>query len=96
METALLRTFHAVPDPKLVVGVGDCAACGGIFDRSYASRRAVANILPVDFAVGGCPPEPRVILAEIMEAVRRRGRWADGQIVPGEVAALDRPADSVE
>ena len=73
MEEALLRTFDAMPDPKLVVAVGDCGACGGIFGRSYACRGAVANVIPVDVTVSGCPPEPRKILAGILEVLRGKG-----------------------
>ena len=40
METALKRTYHATPTPKLVVAVGDCGCTGGIFGESYASLRA--------------------------------------------------------
>jgi len=40
MEEALKRTFDAVPDPKLVIAVGDCGACGGIFGKNYASLGA--------------------------------------------------------
>src|SRR6185437_6095095 len=29
MEEALKRTYNAIPDPKLVIAVGDCGACGG-------------------------------------------------------------------
>jgi Ni,Fe-hydrogenase III small subunit len=31
MEEALRRTYDAIPDPKLVVAIGDCATCGGLF-----------------------------------------------------------------
>jgi Ni,Fe-hydrogenase III small subunit len=34
MEEALKRTYDAVPNPKLVIAVGDCGACGGIFGKS--------------------------------------------------------------
>jgi len=37
MEVALRRTYDATPDPKLVVAIGDCGACGGIFGEGYAS-----------------------------------------------------------
>ena len=37
MEEALRRTYDAVPEPKLVVAVGDCGCTGGIFGESYAS-----------------------------------------------------------
>ena len=36
MEEALRRTYEAVPEPKLVVAVGDCGCDGGIFGENYA------------------------------------------------------------
>ncbi|MEO6023195.1 MAG: formate hydrogenlyase [Burkholderiales bacterium] len=69
MEVALRRTYDATPDPKLVVAIGDCGACGGIFGESYASRGRVSNIIPVDVAVPGCPPSPARILAGILTAL---------------------------
>lgn len=70
MEEALKRTYAAVPDPKLVVAVGDCGACGGVFGGSYASRGGIANVIPVNHTIPGCPPAPAAILAGIFEAVR--------------------------
>ena len=70
MEEALRRTYDAVPDPKWVVALGDCGACGGIFGTSYASRGSVANIIPVNFTITGCPPSPTSILRGILETVR--------------------------
>ena len=70
MEEALRRTWEATPDPKLVVAVGDCGACGGIFGESYASCGRVANVIPVDVEVRGCPPSPTAILAGILGALR--------------------------
>jgi Ni,Fe-hydrogenase III small subunit len=72
METALRRTFDATPEPKLVVAMGDCGADGGIFGDSYASCGRVANVIPVDEVVTGCPPAPIDILRVILKAVRRR------------------------
>ena len=72
MEEALRRTFDATPEPKLVVAVGDCGCTGGIFGESYASLGRVANVIPVDVAVPGCPPPPIEILRGILSAVRRR------------------------
>ncbi len=72
MEAALRRTYDATPDPKLVVAVGDCGCSGGIFGESYASRGRVANVIPVDVAVPGCPPSPARLLAAILTAVSRR------------------------
>jgi len=72
METALKRTFDATPEPKLVVAVGDCGCDGGIFGESYASCGRVANVIPVDEVIPGCPPPPLEILRGILKAVRRR------------------------
>lgn len=72
MEQALLRTYEAVPEPRLVVAVGDCAGCGGIFGENYATCGGVAKILPVDVTVPGCPPPPLEIMRGILAAVRRR------------------------
>jgi len=69
MEEALKRTFDAVPDPKLVIVVGDCGTCGGVFGTNYASRGAVANVIPVHHTVTGCPPNPVAILQAIRSAI---------------------------
>ncbi|HET9043657.1 MAG TPA: formate hydrogenlyase [Burkholderiales bacterium] len=69
METALKRTYVAVPDPKLVVAVGDCGCTGGIFGASYASCGRVANVIPVDVAVPGCPPTPIALMQGILTAI---------------------------
>jgi Ni,Fe-hydrogenase III small subunit len=72
MEEALRRTYEATPEPRLVVAIGDCACSGGIFGESYASCGRVANVVPVDFTVTGCPPAPIDILQGILAAVRTR------------------------
>ncbi len=69
MAIALKRTWEATPDPKLVVAVGDCGCTGGIFGESYASLGRVANVIPVDVEVPGCPPTPTALLQGILAAV---------------------------
>ncbi len=72
MEAALKCTYEATPEPKLVVAVGDCGVSGGIFGECYASRGRVANIIPVDIVVPGCPPSPNTILQGILTAITNR------------------------
>jgi Ni,Fe-hydrogenase III small subunit len=79
MELALKRTYDAMADPKLVVAVGDCGCDGGIFGESYASCGKVANVIPVDISVPGCPPPPLEILRGILTAVRRCSPAATSQ-----------------
>ena len=62
MREALERTYHATPDPKWVVAVGDCAVDGGIFSGSYAVTGGVSKVVPVDLHIRGCPPSPNEIL----------------------------------
>lgn len=69
MEIALKRTYDATPEPKLVVAIGDCGCTGGIFGESYASCGRVANVIPVDVAVPGCPPTPTAIMQGILTAM---------------------------
>jgi Ni,Fe-hydrogenase III small subunit len=70
MEEALKRTFDAIPDPKIVIAVGDCGACGGIFGKSYASRGTIADVIPVNHSVKGCPPAPTAILRAILQTIQ--------------------------
>lgn len=72
MEVALRRAYDAMPEPKLVVAVGDCGCGSGILcsgDGDYATCGKVANVIPVDVAVSGCPPTPAAILQGILTAV---------------------------
>ncbi|HTT08721.1 MAG TPA: NADH-quinone oxidoreductase subunit B family protein [Gammaproteobacteria bacterium] len=72
MEEALKRTYDATPEPKLVVAIGDCGCTGGVFGESYASCGRVANVIPVDVAVPGCPPTPTAIMQGILTAISSR------------------------
>ncbi|MDO8358826.1 MAG: hydrogenase [Devosia sp.] len=72
METALLRTYEATPEPRLVIAVGECGACGGEFGISYASCGAVSNVIPVDAVIRGCPPTPINLMRGILEAIAKR------------------------
>ena len=66
MREALERTYHATPDPKWVVAVGDCALDGGIFAGSYAVVGGVAAVVPVDLHIRGCPPRPEQLLRGLL------------------------------
>lgn len=69
MEAALQRVYAAAPDPKLVVALGDCGCTGGVLGECPASLGRVANVIPVDVAVPGCPPSPVRILQGILTAI---------------------------
>jgi Ni,Fe-hydrogenase III small subunit/formate hydrogenlyase subunit 6/NADH:ubiquinone oxidoreductase subunit I len=73
MELALLKTYQAMPEPKVVVAVGACGISGGIFGENYASLGGVDKVLPVDVYIPGCPPRPQALLHGILLAVGRLG-----------------------
>ncbi|GHU29136.1 hydrogenase/oxidoreductase subunit [Betaproteobacteria bacterium] len=69
MEIALKRAYDATPEPKLVVAVGDCGCTGGIFGESYACCGRIANVIPVDVSIPGCPPTPLQLMQGILAAI---------------------------
>lgn len=71
MELALLKTYQAMPDPKIVVAVGACGISGGIFGKNYASLGSVDKVIRVDVYVPGCPPRPQALLHGILLAIGR-------------------------
>jgi len=71
MEAALKRAYDAIPDPKWVVAMGECACTGGMFGESYASCGKISNVIPVDVEVPGCPPTPTALLQGILAAVSK-------------------------
>jgi Ni,Fe-hydrogenase III small subunit len=71
LETAVRRTVEAIPDPRVVIAVGACAASGGIVGEGYASAGGVDRVLPVDVYIPGCPPRPEAILFGILVALGR-------------------------
>ena len=66
MKEGLERTYHATPDPKWVVAVGDCGRDGGVFAGGYACVGGVSAVIPVDLHIAGCPPDPLHLLAGLL------------------------------
>lgn len=58
MRRALLQTYEAMAEPKVVIAVGSCAITGGPFRQSPEVSDGLNNIIPVDLYIPGCPPHP--------------------------------------
>jgi NADH-quinone oxidoreductase subunit B len=65
MAPVLRQLYDQMPDPKWVIAMGDCAACGGVFNN-YAILQGVDEIVPVDVYVAGCPPRPESLIHGII------------------------------
>lgn len=70
MVLALKKTFDAMPQPKIVITLGDCAFDGGVFKGSYYIEGGVKAILPVNLHIPGCPPTPRDIICALLRFLR--------------------------
>jgi Ni,Fe-hydrogenase III small subunit len=78
MRDALQRTYDAVPDPRLVIAVGACAASGGPFRGSPEISLGVPHSIPVDLWIAGCPPHPITVLDGLLRLLGRLDEGAAG------------------
>jgi Ni,Fe-hydrogenase III small subunit len=69
VELALKKTYIVTPEPTLIIACGDNAIDGGIYKRSYAITNRVANVIPVDCYIPGCPPAPINISVAIHQLI---------------------------
>ncbi len=65
MAGPLRKTLEAVPTPRVVVAVGDCARDCGVFRGAYGVEGSVAEVVPVDLEIPGCPPDPATIITAL-------------------------------
>ncbi len=99
MRLALLKTWEAVPAPRLVVAVGACACSGGVFRGSPVQADGLPGVpeIPVDLWIAGCPPHPITVLDGLLRLLGRLegegpGAAPTGVLEPGPGAAsLVRP-----
>jgi Ni,Fe-hydrogenase III small subunit len=66
----VLRYLDGIPEPRVIVAVGDCAINGGVFSGSPDLVTSAAEEVDAHVEIGGCPPAPEAIITAIGEAAR--------------------------
>jgi Ni,Fe-hydrogenase III small subunit len=67
MRAALLTAHAAMPEPRRVVALGDCAIGHGVLGSPDEIVGPVEDVLPVELRIPGCPPPPDAIAATLLE-----------------------------
>ena len=75
MREALLIAYAAMPEPRRVAALGDCALGCGVLGLPGEITGRVEDVLPVDLRIPGCPPTPEQIASALLELI-------DGEHVP--------------
>lgn len=65
MAPVVEMAWQAMPGPRVLAVVGDCAVDGGLFPPNYATLGGVGAHARTSLSLPGCPPTPEDILAAL-------------------------------
>jgi len=69
MAAALSAAYDAMPEPRLVAALGDCALGCNVLGQRAQHLGGVEHVLPVDIRIPGCPPTPAAIAEHLLAAL---------------------------
>jgi Ni,Fe-hydrogenase III small subunit len=73
MAGPLLTAYAAMPEPRRVAALGDCAIGGDPLASPDELVGPAEAVLPVDLRIPGCPPTPDAIAAALLELIDGAG-----------------------
>lgn len=73
MAKPLRDAYEAMPEPRIVAALGDCALGCGVLAAAAELAPPLEEILPVDIRIPGCPPSPEQIAKALLDATAPRG-----------------------
>ena len=71
MAPALRTAYYAMPEPRLVAALGDCALGRGILADPDQIAGPLDTVLAVDIRIPGCPPTPEAIATHLLGQLER-------------------------
>jgi membrane-bound hydrogenase subunit mbhJ len=86
------KAYDAMPEPKLVFGIGSCATGGGSWFDTYNVAGGADKAVPVNYFIPGCPPRPEAIIYGVALALG----LVDKKAVPVELKQMEFPIDMYE
>jgi len=69
MREPLLVAYHAMPEPRRVAALGDCALGCNLLGTDVDVLGGVETLLPVDLRISGCPPTPETIAEALLTLI---------------------------
>lgn len=90
MQAPLLAAYEAMPEPRRVAALGDCALGCGVLADAAELAVPLDELLPVEIRIPGCPPTPQAIAEAILAATAPAGSGpgdADGIEIFGRRAS---------
>jgi Ni,Fe-hydrogenase III small subunit len=67
MRQPLLTAYAAMPEPRRVAALGDCALGCDLLGTTDELAGPLDTLLPVDLRIPGCPPAPEAIATALLE-----------------------------
>jgi Ni,Fe-hydrogenase III small subunit len=74
MRQPLLTAYNAMPEPRRVAALGNCALGRNILGSQENLAGQLDTILPVDLRISGCPPTPDTIAKALLSLIDRPPR----------------------
>jgi Ni,Fe-hydrogenase III small subunit len=69
MREPLLTAYEAMPEPRRVAALGDCALGCNVLGLADEILGPVEAVLPVDLRIPGCPPTPAAIADALLRLI---------------------------